>query len=335
MEENEFSPADRVMQLITGTWIGKPIYVAAELGIADILDNGPLGVEELSRLTKTHAPSLYRVLRALASIGIFSECENRRFELTPMGQCLKSGALRPAARMFHADWNDRAWMSLLDAVKSGANPFEMAHGLPLNEWLEHNPRAAELLGAANAFKAAASHRAIVDAYDFSGIDTLTDVGGGYGTLMVEILTAHPRIRGTVADLPNVVEQAGDLIREKGLADRCQTVACDFFKQVPGASDAYLLSHVLHDWSDEQCAVILKNCLRAMKATSKLLIVEMIVPEGNEPSLAKLLDLEMLVITGGRERTEIELRELLEGAGFKLTGIIASGQSINVIEAELN
>jgi hypothetical protein len=271
-------------------------------------------------------------MRALASVGIFSEAENRDFELTPMASLLQSGFLRAAALSFNAEWNDKAWMGLLEGVQKGSTPFREAFGMSFSEWLERNPGPAELLSQANAVKAAQPHRAVIEVYDFSGVRTLTDVGGGYGTLLAEILAAYPSLKGVVADLAAVLPGARKTIEERGLEDRCTVVACNFFREIPAGSDAYLLSHVLHDWPEEQAKRILENCQRAMGPDSKLLILEMFVPPGNEPSIAKLLDLEMLVVTGGQERTEGEFRALLDSAGFCLYRIIPTDKGIYVLEA---
>ena len=331
MKPNELPPPAQLMKFIVGRWISKPIYVAAELGIADMLVEGPKSIEELAQASQSHAPSLYRMMRALASVGIFYETENKRFELTPMAECLKKGAMRSVALLFNSDWSDRAWGYFMDSVKTGDTAFEKAHGMPVSDWLEKNPQAEEVFNEANAIKAVNSHRAIIDVYDFSGINTLTDVGGGIGALMAEILIANPLMNGVVADIPSVIRKARKIIRSRGIEDRCELVECDFFKTIPAGSDGYLMSHILHDWSAEQCKTILKNCHKAMKPESKLLIVEMIVPPGNQPSIAKLLDLEMLVTTGGCERTEKEFKILLETSGFKLSRTIATNESICVIE----
>ena len=331
MKPNELPPPAQLMKFIVGKWISKPIYIAAELGIADILAEGSKSIEELAHASQSHAPSLYRMMRALASVGIFFETEDKRFELTPMAECLKKGAMRSVALMFNSDWSDRAWGYFMDSVKTGVTAFEKAHGMPISDWLEKNPLAADVFNEANAVKAANSHRAIVDAYDFSGIDTLTDVGGGLGALMAEILIANPLMKGVVADIPSVIQKARKIIQFRGLEDRCKAVECDFFKEIPAGSDGYLMSHILHNWSEEQCKIILRNCHKAMKFESKLLVVEMLIPPGNQPSIAKLLDLEMLVTTGGRERTEKEFKSLLESSGFKLSRTIATQESICVIE----
>lgn len=331
MKPKELPSPAQLMKFIVGKWISKPIYVAAELGIADMLAEGPKSIEELAQTSQSHAPSLYRMMRALASVGIFFETDGKRFELTPMAENLKTGAMRSIAILFNSDWSDKSWGYFMDSVKTGATAFEKAHGMPVSEWLEINPRAAKVFNEANAVKAASSHRAIVDVYDFSGINTLTDVGGGLGTLMAEILFVNPLIKGIVADTPLVIQETKKMIQSRGIEDRCQALECDFFKDIPAGSDAYLMSHVLHDWSDEKCRVILTNCHRAMKTESRLLVIEMVIPPGNEPSIAKLLDLEMLVTTGGRERTEKEFKTLLESSGFKFSKTIATKESICIIE----
>lgn len=331
MRPNELPPPAQLMTFIVGRWISQPIYVAAELGIADMLAEGPKSIEELAQSSQSHAPSLYRMMRALASVGIFFEAEAKRFELTPMAECLKTGAMRSIALMFNSDWSDKAWGYFLDSVKTGSTAFEKAHGMPVSDWLEKNPQAARVFNDANAIKADSSHRSIVDAYDFSGIHTLTDVGGGLGILMAEILVANPLMEGIVADTPSVIQATRKMIRARGIKNRCKAVKCDFFRKIPSGSDAYLMSNILHDWSDEQCQTILTNCHLAMKTESRLLVVEMVIPSGNEPSVAKLLDLEMLVITGGRERTEAEFDNLFASSGFKLSRIIPAQESVCIIE----
>ena len=332
MTMNELPPPAQLMKYIVGKWVSKPIYVVAELGIADLLVEGPRSIEDLARDSQACAPYLYRLMRALASVGIFSESEAGHFGLTPMAECLRTGAMRSMALMFESEWSDRAWACLLDCVRTGGTPFEKAHGMSVSEWLAGNPHAAGVFNEANAVKAAASHRAIVDVYDFSGITSLTDIGGGLGTLMAEILIANPSMHGVVADTPPVVRQAEATIRARGIEDRCTVIECDFFRTVPSGSDAYLMSHILHDWPDDRCRALLENCHKAMKPGSKLLIVEMIVPPGNEPSVAKLLDIEMLVTTGGRERTVAEFQGLLKASCFELARVVPTNESISVIEA---
>ncbi len=332
MKQMESQAFGQMMQFITGKWISKPIYVAAKLGIPDMLADGPKSIEDLAQMTSTNASVLYRVMRALSSVGIFNETNDKMFDLTPMAECLKAGALRSAALMFHSPWHENAWNSLLDSVKTGDVAFEKVHGMTITKWLENNPKDTEILSQANAIKAKTSHSAIVNAYDFKGIDSLTDVGGGYGALIMEILESNKSMKGIVAELPNVATGAKKALKEGRMEERCQVVDCDFFKEIPGGSDAYLMSHIIHDWNDERCRIILKNCHKAMRPDAKLLLVEAIVPSGNEFSIAKLLDLEVFVINGGQERTEEEYKDLLESSGFILSRIIPTKESISILEA---
>jgi hypothetical protein len=323
---------DQLMRMILSKWISKPIYAAAELGIADLLARKPMSTEELARETRTQADALYRLLRALASVGIFSEGEDRRFRLTPMASLLQSGGLRSTAMSFNAGWNDIAWTHLLEGVRRGGTPFERAFGKSFSDWLEANPEQARLLGQANAARAEQYGQMLCAVYDFSRFPTLTDLGGGNGSLLRRILAANPALLGTLADLPSVLPEAGQTMEAAGLSGRCRLVECDLFESVPAGADAYVLANVLHDWPDEKALAILKNCRSAMNPGSTLLIIEMIVPPGNEPSASKLLDLEMLVVTGGRERGEEEFRRLLADARLSLQRVLPVGRELFVLEA---
>jgi hypothetical protein len=331
MLPNELPPHAQLMKNIVGRWISKPIYVAAELGIADILADGPKPVAELASLTSSHSPSLYRVMRALASVGIFKELENESFTHTPVSEFLKSGMLRSAAILFNADWSDKAWEHFLEGVRTGETPFQKAYGIPLTEWLQQNPDKAAVFNDANAVKAASTHRAIVEVYDFSGIHKLMDLGGGTGLLLLEVLKMYSSLEGVVADVQPVITETQKHIDNSGLSARCKGITCDFFHRVPSGFDAIMLSNILHDWPDEDCVRILGNCRQALALNDTLLIVEMIVPGANIPSVAKLLDMEMLTITGGKERTEAEYNRLLELTGFRLNRIIPAPENVFIIE----
>lgn len=329
---DEPSLQDQLMRMILSKWISKPIYVAAELGIADLVADGPRSIGELAGATETRPEALYRLMRALASVGIFSEQEDRRFGLTPMAGLLRDDSLRAAARTFNSEWNDRAWIGLLEGVRSGANPFEAVFGCGFGRWIEANPREAAVLQRANAARAGQVRQGLRKACDFSRFASIVDLGGGYGTMLLEILSAHPRLKGAVADLPPVVAETRKRVEAAGLCGRCAVIECDLLRSVPPGGDAYLLANVLHDWPDEKAAQILENCRRAMDSGSTLLIVEMLVPPGNNPSAAKLLDLEMFVVTGGRERTEQELRSLLQDSGLSLSRLTPAGGESFVLEA---
>jgi hypothetical protein len=274
-------------------------------------------------------------LRALASVGIFSESENKYFENTPMSDLLKSGVMRCMPLMFHSDWNDIAWLHFIDSIKTSNTAFETAYGKQITDWLRENPQATQIFNEANAAKAVGTHRAIINVYDFSEFDTITDIGGGNGALMLELLSAYPEMKGIIIDLPNVIKATKDLIAKREYEDRCQLEACNFFAdQITAKSDVFLLSNILHDWPDDKCKMILENCRKAMKPESKLLIIEMIIPPGNQPSMAKLLDLEMLVMTGGKERTEEEFRSLIDSAELNLERLINLNEDLFVLECKL-
>lgn len=324
-------PQGRLMNYILGKWISKPIYVATKLAVADHLSDGPKGVDELARLCDCHEESLYRLLRALASIDIFKEVDSRRFDLTPMAALLKRDEMASSVLMFHSEWSEKAWSNLYESVKTGTSAFELAYGEPIFEWFQKNPKDEQIFNEANAIKARNFHRHIVKSYNFSSISKIYDVGGGLGSLTFEILDKSPRTKGCIADLPSVVKQTAHVIKEQGLEGRCTVEECDFFQEVPSGGDAYILSNILHDWTDEQCAVILANLSRAMTNDAKLLIAETLVPLGNKPSRAKFLDIEMMVSAGGRERTKAEFEKLFNSAGFILKAEKKSRFGISLME----
>jgi hypothetical protein len=330
MNQNINPPEQQMMQFILGKWISKPIYVAAKLGIADMIAKGNRNIEELADMTTTMTDPLYRMMRALAGVGIFTEIENRVFENTQLSECLKKGRLKSTALMFESDWHNQVWDNLLYSIQTGKSSFEKVFGKPVFEWFGKNPKEAKIFNEANSFKAVFTHRIIVDHYDFSKVKALTDVGGGLGHLMVEILKANSHMKGTVAELPETIPQIIKIIKENKLENRMRAVKCDFFKKIPGGSDVYLLSHILHDWPDEKCVNILTNCRKAMDSEGKLLIVEGIIPPGNEFSMSKLLDLEVLLMGGGCERTEDKFEELFKKSGFRLSEVVQTDKGISII-----
>ncbi len=317
MSMNAPSPQDQMMQWITAKWITKPIHVAAELGIADLLRNGPLSVEDLARKTGTHASTLYRILRSLAAVGIFEETAERKFGLTPLSQCLLKDAMRPLACMFLSDWHDKAWSALDHTVRTGKPGFDHAFGTPSFDWLEEHPEARALLDQGQATKAMGFAEAILKAYDFSDYHSICDIGGGQGIFLIRLLYQYKQLQGIVADLPGVVDSAKQAIASAGLKDRCQAIPFDFMKETPPVSDAYFLVNVLHDWDDDVCRTILSNIARAMKPKTKLWVVEYLLEPGPGFSIAKLLDIEVLVMGGGRERSAVEYETLLSAAGLSL------------------
>ena len=331
MKQSEKEASEKIMELLIAGWINQPLYAITKLGIPDILSGGPKTVDEISQITETHAPVLYRILRALASIGFFHEEENQIFGLTPMGKILQEGKMQPIVLMFLSEWHSRAWGNLFHSVKTGDIPFNSAFGMPCFEWFKKNPEAADIFNKANETKAITSHIEITNVYDFSNVNLIVDIGGGYGGLLLHVLQKNPHMNGTVADLAYMKEKVEDQIYAMNLSARCVFAECDFFKKIPLGSDCYVLSNILHDWDDDTCEIILKNCSNAMRPDAKLLIIESIIPGRNEFSIACLLDIEVLVMGGGKERTEIEFRNLLDRSGFNLDQIIKTRESISILE----
>ncbi len=327
------SPQAELRRMMTGYWTAQCIYVAAHLGLADLLKDGPLPVARLAEATGTHAPSLYRLLRGLAGEGVFAEDAEGRFGLTPLAECLRSD--RPdsqrAMALMMGEEHYRCWGELLYSIRTGRTAFEKLYGQPIFTWLAGQPQAAQIFDAAMVGVHGAESAAMLDAYDFAGFGTLVDVGGGNGSLLTTALNRHPRLRGVLFDRPDVIERARPLLEQAGLADRCTAVGGDFFQSVPSGGDAYLMRHIIHDWDDDRSLAILKNVRRVMPAAGKLLLVEGVVPPGNGPSFTKMLDLNMLVIPGGKERTEEEYRELYAAAGFRLSRIVPTRRDVSVIE----
>ena len=327
-------PPVQLMQMLFGFAASRAIGVAAELHIADLLQHGPKTAEELAAQTHTHARSLYRVLRACASISVFSEDEERRFSLTPLAEPLLSdvpGSLRAFAEMITTDWQYQTWAELTYSVKTGKPSFDKVHGMSSFDYFWSHEREGKQFNDAMTSNSAFSSVAVVNAYDFSAISTLVDVGGGHGFLLASILEKYPGVKGVLYDTQAVITEAEKLLTEHGVAERCERTGGNFFESVPTGGDAYIMKHIIHDWNDEQCITILKNCRSAMKEGGKVLIVEMIVPEGNEPSPAKFLDLQMLQYLPGCERTEKEYKELLGKAGFELARIVPTRSPFSIIE----
>lgn len=331
MESGRIKAEKEMMQFILGKWISKPVHTAVRLGIPDILAGGEKGIDDLAKIAETLPDPLYRMMRALAGVGIFAEKGEKVFLNTPLSESLMEGRLKAAALMFHSSWHDRMWDNLLYTLKTGNPAFIKVHGAPAFEWFESHPEEAKAFHEANARKAASSHGVMTTVYDFGDMDAVTDVGGGFGGLLIQILKANPHIKGVLADLPETVEHLGKIIRENGLEGRMSAVGCDFFEKIPEGSDAYLLSHILHDWPDDACIRILRNCRKAIGSKGKLLLAETVLPPGNTFSVAKLLDLEVLLMGGGRERSREEFEQLLKKSAFRLSRIIETEVDIAIIE----
>jgi hypothetical protein len=332
---SEPTPHDQMARMIVGYWVSRMIYVAAKLGIADRVANGPRTADELAAETATHARSLYRLLRALASVGVFAEGPGGRFSQTPLSDCLRGDAAgsQLAMAVLMGEEHFHAWGDLLGTVRTGRTAFDRLYGQPLFEYLGDHPDAARGFDAAMTAIHGRETQATLGAYDFSAISVLADVGGGNGTNLSGILAHHPRMRGILFDLPHVAERAGAQLKRAGVADRCEVIGGDFFGAVPGGADAYFLRHIIHDWDDERATAILRNVCRAMGAKSRLLVVESVIPAGNEPSFSKLIDLNMMLVPGGLERTAQEYRRLFEAAGLRLTRVVPTAAGVDVVEGK--
>lgn len=334
MPEQMSSPEDQMMQWITSKWITKPIYIISELGIPDLLCDGPKSVVSLAKKTDTHAPTLFRTLRALSAVGVFVETEDHVFGLTPLGQCLCSKALRPIARMFLSDWHDKAWNGLSHTIRTGKPGFDYTFGQPAFEWFEKNPSERSILDQGQATKAVGFASALIENYDFSDYKSICDIGGGQGAFLIQLLSDYPNTMGCLADLPGAIASAKRAIADANLSDRCKAVPYDFHKECPPICDAYFLVNVLHDWNDGVCIRILRNIAGSMNTNSKLWIVEYIIEPDPGFSVAKLLDLEVLVMGGGRERSINEFKSLVSAAGLVVSKIIPMKSGPAMIECAL-
>jgi O-methyltransferase domain/Dimerisation domain len=335
MEDNQnLPPSARLMQIIFAFALSRSISVAAQFHIADHLRNGPKTTEELSHLTGVHPRSLYRLLRALAGAGIFSEDATHSFSQTELSELLRSDhpeSLRGFAEMMADAVNFETWADLPYSIETGNPAFPHKHNEPWFTWLEQNPTEAKLFHDAMTSLSAGAVAAVVEAYDFSGISKLVDVGGGHGMLLSSVLSKYPNMKGIVFDDPKVVSGAREMLGERGVSERCELSGGNFFESVPSGGDAYILKHIIHDWSDDECVTILRHCHNAMLSNGKVLIVEMVIPDPNVPGISKLLDLQMLLFLTGRERTAEEYQALLGRAGFDLKRIVPTASPYSVIE----
>lgn len=329
-------PAELVMQLSTGYMASASIQIAAKLKIADLLVNGPKHIHELSKATGTNEDRLYRVLRLLASLGVFSEIAPHTFALTPAAESLRSdvpNSFRDMALWITSPFHFRTYAGLMHTIKTGEITCDHVHGKPIFEFLPENPEISELFNNGMTCLSKVVTPALLEAYDFAGIHTLMDVAGGHGALLRAILNKHPQMRGILIDLEHVIEGARGLQENQALAHRCEFLSADFFAEVPSAADAIIMKHIIHDWDDDKAVLILKNCRKALagKPDAKVLLVESVLPPGNDPHFGKFIDVEMFVFPGGRERTEEEFRNLFAAAGLRLNRVVPTKAPLWLIE----
>jgi SAM-dependent methyltransferase len=325
----------QLMQLITGMWVSRCVYLAAKLGLADLVATGPKSPAELAAATGTHAPSLYRLLRGLASVGVFAEDDAGRFALTPMAELLRSdapGSLRWSALSELSDTFRACWGEAMHSLQTGEIAANKALGCDVWAYFKQHPDESETFNRSMSGMTASIEPSVLKAYGLGGISTLVDVGGGHGTFLAGILERYPALQGVVFDLPEVVQGATKRLAERGLSGRCKVTGGSFFERVPDGADAYVMKFILHDWDDEQSRRILRNVRKSIRPGGRLLLVETVVPRDNAPHFGKLMDVHMMIMTGGRERTEAEWRALLESTGFRLTRVVPTDSGISVIES---
>jgi SAM-dependent methyltransferase len=326
-----------LFQMASAYWTSQAIYVTAKLGVADLLKDGPQSCITLATATGADAPSLFRLMRALASVGVFSHVHRDCFALSPLAEYLQTdvpGSLREMV-MTIGEIHYQACGNLLHSIQTGSPAFNQVFGTSLFDYLQQNAIAAETFNQGMTNLSSLLAYAVLMAYDFTGVSSILDIGGGEGKLLQKILELNPEMRGAVFDLPTTIATTNQKLNNNTCLGRCSYVAGDFFESVPPGADVYLLSMVVHDWDDDRAVTILRNCRKAMAKNGRLLLVEMVVPDTNVDCFSKLLDLNMLVMTGGRERTEAEFYTLLDASGYKLTRIVPTMAPQSVIEAIAN
>lgn len=329
------TPQSAMFNLLVGKWVSQAIYVAAELGLADLLDAGERGVETLAQDAGADPEALYRLARGLSSVGVFQETAERRFRNTPLSETLRSGkpgSIRGFARLMGMEMAWSAWGALLYSVKTGRPAFDHVAGQSTFDYIASRPDQAEIINEAMTSLSEMASHAVVDAYDFSPARVIVDVGGGHGLLLATILQANPGAHGILFELPHAIDGARRLFASSQLSDRVEVVAGDALERVVPGGDVYLMKHILHDWDDDRAQRFVRNCAEALPVGGRLLVIEAVLTPPDVPHFAKLLDLEMLIMSlGGRERTLEDYRRLYEVAGLELTGAFQTRGPHSVIE----
>ncbi len=328
------SPHMTLMQIAVGYRSSLALQAVAKLGIADLLNKAPKTYQQLAQATSTHAPSLYRLMSTLASEGIFREVNKGCFENTPLSEVLRADdpeSVRDSIIYIPNDGSVRAWIHLMDVLKTGKPSFKKATGFTSWEYRQNNPEMGKHFNKHMTFFSSYLAQMLLDNYDFSAFRSIVDIGGGQGSLLANILKAYPQIHGVLLEIASVAEQAKDYLKESGLSNRSEVITGNVFEAVPAGYDAYIMKYVLHNWSNEEAYKILQKCREAFPEHGKLLILETLMIPGNEPDPNKWTDLHMMVALGGRERTAEEFEELLSRANFKLAKI-TSLPACSIVEA---
>jgi hypothetical protein len=330
---------ERMMQLTTGMVFTAALQPIARLKIADMLSDGPLPVAQLAAETATNEDALYRVLRLLASVGVFTELPGKVFAITPMSQLMRSGvsgSIRDLIVWISNPFHFEVHAELGHSLKTGHPAVEKVYGQTAFEAIFSRPEVASDFNLAMTCFSRRIAPALLEAYDFSAISTLMDVAGGHGAVLCEILARYPKMKGILFDIRSVIEEATGHICALKMDQRCQTIKGDFFDAIPAGADAYYMQHILHDWKDDRCLKILANCRRALEGreNGRLLIVDSVVPETSDPHPSKWLDIEMLLMPGGRERTRPEWEALFTKAGFEIARIVPWKAAESLIEVHI-
>lgn len=336
---SDASPTDQnhgatLFALVFSKAITQALGVVAELRIADLLSKGPKTAAELAAQTELDERALHRIMRLLASHEVFVEHPGGLFSLTPVGALLDStspSSMRDMAIMFADPVHNLAYAHLMHSARTGETGFSRAHGSELFQYWNDDPRFFEVFNNAMASNSRRLEGLLTAHYDFSKASRVADIGGGYGALMIELLRDNEHLHGVLFDLPDVVARAAGHIKAAGMEHRITTVGGSFFDDVPIAADIIMMKHIIHDWDDDKSALILSNCAATMTPDSRLLLIEFVVPESSEQHVSKLLDMEMLVIAGGQERTRAQYEALFERAGLTLTQVIETDAGICLIE----
>ncbi len=323
----------QMMQMMTGGVAAQSIGVAAELGIADQLQGAPRTSAQLATATGADGEKLHRLLRFLASLGVFQQGGDGAWSLTPLAELLRSdgpGSMRAGARMFGRSLGPAA-AHLLENVRTGTCAYNFAFGKPIFEDLAGKPEEAAIFDAAMTSVHGGETEAVLDAYKYAGVSVLADIGGGNGSVMIATLQRYPAMRGIVYDQAHVLERTRQHVEAAGLADRCDLRGGSFFESVPAGADTYSMRHILHDWQDDACVTILGHIRKVIPASGRVLVIETVVPEGNAPSPSKLFDMIMMIGPDGLERTEAQFAAIFKASGFKLAGITPTQSPVSVIE----
>jgi hypothetical protein len=340
----EAAAAQLLNQLATGYMVSAALQVVLQLEIPDRLATGPRHVSELAREADVNEDRLYRVLRTLASVGVFAEQPgqgdepSRIFGLELAGRmlCKGPGSMHDMGVFITSPVHFRVYSELLHSVQTGQPAVEKVLGMPVFEFFSNDRHYAELFNNAMTAFSAVVIPAVLDAYDFSGIDVLVDVAGGHGRVLTSILQRYPTMRGILFDLDHVIAGAAPLLQASGVADRVRTASGDFFKAVPAGGDAYVMKHIIHDWDDDQALTILRNIHAQLegKPNGRVILVEAVLPADNSPNFGKLIDLEMMVMPGGRERTDGEFKSLFKRAGFSQMRVVPTQAPLWVVEGRI-